>query len=326
MKVLVTGGAGYIGSHAVYELIRDGNEVVVLDNLSTGNKEAIHPKATFYEGDQKDSSILNQIFKEHKIDVVMHFSAKLIVPESVEQPLEYFENNVHGVTILLQVMKENNIKNIVFSSTAAVYGDVKGTSPLVESMPKEPINPYGASKLACEWLIQASAKAYDMNYVIFRYFNVAGADASGEIGQATKGRALTHLIPVVIEAVSGIRDKVSIFGNDYDTKDGTCIRDYIHVSDLVQAHILGAKITMTNKKGIYNLGSKNGFSVLDVVNVTSEVIDKKVPYEMVPRRVGDPAILVADNSKAFKELNWKPKLSLKEMIVSDNNWRNNKKF
>ena len=278
MKILVTGGAGYIGSHAVYELIRDGIEVVVLDNLSTGNKEAIHSKALFYEGDQKDENLLNKIFKENQIDAVMHFSAKLKVPDSVSHPIEYFNNNVHGVEVLLMAMKNNNVKNIVFSSTAAVYGDVKGDKPLVEELPLLPINPYGQSKLACEWLIQSAAYAHGMNYVIFRYFNVAGADKSREIGQATKGGELTHLIPVVIEAQSGIRDNMTIYGNDYKTKDGTCVRDYIHVTDLAKAHVLGVKRAISNKSGVFNLGSRFGFSVQEVVDAAEIVIGKKVPY------------------------------------------------
>ena len=326
MKILVTGGAGYIGSHGVYELVRAGHDVIVLDNLSTGNIEAIHKDAKFYEGDQKDEKILDKIFTENKIDAVMHFSAKLIVPESVEQPIVYFENNVHGVAKLLESMKKHNIKNIVFSSTAAVYGDVKGNKPLVEDLPLAPINPYGQSKLSCEWLIKGAAKAFDMNYVIFRYFNVAGADASGKIGQATKGREITHLIPVVIEAQSGIRKEMSIFGNDYETKDGTCIRDYIHATDLAKAHVLGVEHAFKGNSGIFNLGSKNGFSVQEVVDAAEKVIDKKVPYKIADRRQGDPAILVADNSNAKNVLNWKPELSLEEMIKSDNSWRNNKKF
>lgn len=325
MKTLVTGGAGYIGSHAVYELIRDGHQVVVLDDLSTGNKEAIHKDATFYEGDQRDSVLLDKIFKENEIDVVMHFSAKLIVPESVEKPIEYFENNVHGVAVLLEAMKRNGVKNIVFSSTAAVYGEPERT-PIMESDNKSPVNPYGASKLACEWLIESSSKAYGINYVIFRYFNVAGADATGEIGQSTKGRELTHLIPVVIETATGIREKMSVFGNDYDTKDGSCVRDYIHVTDLAKAHVLGAKHTLKNQSGTFNLGSKDGYSVLEIIDQVEKTIDKKVNFNIEGRRLGDPAVLIASNDSAISELGFKIENSLEDIIKSDYNWRTNKKY
>lgn len=325
MKVLVTGGAGYIGSHAVYELIRDGHVVVVLDDLSTGNIEAIHKDAKFYEGSQLDSNLLEKIFKENKIEVVMHFSAKLIVPESVEQPITYFENNVHGVATLLESMKNNNVKNIVFSSTAAVYGDLK-KEVLFEDETTNPINPYGQSKLSCEWLIKSAAKAHNMNYVIFRYFNVAGADASKEIGQSTKGKKLTHLIPVVIETALGERKFMEIFGSDYNTHDGTCIRDYIHVTDLAKAHILGAKYTMKNKSDTFNLGSNKGYSVQQVVDTTSKLLSKDINHKISPRRKGDPAILVASNEKAKKELGFKITHNLEEIISSDLDWRTNKKF
>ena len=325
MKTLITGGAGYIGSHTVYEMIKDGHEIIVLDNLSTGNKESIHKDAKFYKGDQRDKKLLEKIFQENNIDVVMHFSAKLIVPESVEQPIEYFENNIHGVAILLEVMRKYNIKNIVFSSTAAIYGNPKSI-PIKEEDNKQPINPYGESKLACEWLIQSSSKAYDMNFVIFRYFNVAGADKSGNIGQSTKGRVLTHIIPVVIETAIGIRKEMKIFGNDYNTKDGTCIRDYIHVSDLAKAHVLGAKYTLKNKSGIFNLGSKEGYSVKEIVDNVELILDKKISYSFSQRRKGDPAILIASNEKIKKELKFKLIYSLKEIIESDFKWRINKKF
>lgn len=326
MKALITGGAGYIGSHAVYEMIRDGHEVIVLDDLSTGNKEAVHPKAKLYIGNQMDKELLKKIFDENDIDVVMHFSAKLIVPESVELPIEYFENNVHGLAVLLEAMKEHGVKNIVFSSTAATYGDVQSDKPLKENLVTNPINPYGQSKLACEWLIKGAAEAYSMNYVIFRYFNVAGADESGEIGQATKGRTLTHLIPVVIEAQSGIRESMQVFGDKYPTRDGSCVRDYIHVTDLAKAHIEGAKYALSGKSNTFNLGSKTGFTVLEVIKTAEKVLDKKVPYEITGIRPGDPAILVADNERAKKELGFEAKFSLEDMIKSDSNWRNNKKF
>ena len=326
MKALVTGGAGYIGSHAVYELIRDGHEVVILDNLSTGNREAVHKEAKFYEGDQKDKALLNKIFAENNIDVVMHFSAKLIVPESVDKPIEYFENNVHGLAVLLESMKENNIENIVFSSTAAVYGEPTKV-PIEEDDPKLPINPYGASKLACEWLLEGANKAHGINYVTFRYFNVSGADKSGEIGLSAKGeRKLTHLIPVVVEAALGIRDKMSIFGNDYDTRDGSCIRDYIHVTDLAKAHIAGAKYAMSGKSNTFNLGTKDGSTVIEIVDAVEKTMGVKVPHTIEARRAGDPAKLVASNERAVRELNFKTELTLEDMIKSDYNWRQNKKF
>jgi UDP-glucose 4-epimerase len=321
MKVCVIGGAGYIGSHAVYELIRDNNEVVVIDNLSTGLKDFVHKDAKFYLGDITKKEQLVDIFnKECSIkpfDVVMHFAAKLIVPESVEKPLEYYYNNVEGVRIMLEVMTEFNIKNVVFSSTAAVYGEP--TKPICEEEDiTKPINPYGASKLASEGLIKWVCNAYNMNYCIFRYFNVAGADKSLEIG--LKKDTLTHLIPVVIQASLGIRDKVIVYGNDYDTKDGTCVRDYIHVSDLAYAHVLGAKYLLGNNKSVLiNLGSNEGYSVKEVIEEVNKI--KPVKFEIGDRRAGDPAMLIASNTKAKEILGWIPKYNLHDIITSDMEFR-----
>ena len=298
MKVCVIGGAGYIGSHAVYELIRDGYEVVVIDNLSTGLERMVHKDAKFYLGDITKKEELNNIFKKEceikPFDVVMHFAAKLIVPESVTHPLEYYHNNVEGVRIMLDVMVENNIKNVVFSSTAAVYGEP--IKPVCEEDDlTKPINPYGESKLACEKLIYWASNAYNLNYCIFRYFNVAGADASLEIGLDKK--SLTHIVPIVNEVALGKREKVSIFGNDYDTSDGTCIRDYIHVTDLAQAHILGAEYILKNNKSLLvNLGSNEGYSVMEVIKEVEKIAPVK--YEVAERRAGDPAKLIASNTRA----------------------------
>ncbi len=321
MKVCVIGGAGYIGSHTVYELIRDGHEVVVIDNLSTGKKEMIHKDAKFYLGDITNESSLTEIFKKEcdikPFDVVMHFAAKLIVPESVEQPLEYYYNNVEGVRIMLSVMKDFNIKNVVFSSTAAVYGEPE--KDICEETDKtNPINPYGETKLADEKLIKWVCERYNMNYCIFRYFNVAGADESLEIGLNKDN--LTHIIPVTVQTALGIREKMVVFGNDYDTKDGTCVRDYIHVSDLAYAHVLGAKYLVENSKSLLvNLGSNEGYTVLEIIKEVEKYY--KVNYEIGERRPGDPAKIVASNKKARELLGWMPKRSLSDIIKSDIEYR-----
>lgn len=325
MKILVTGGAGYIGSHIVLELTKSNHQVVVLDNLSTGNQDAVPLDVDFYQGDLLDKEILKRIFLEHKIDVVIHTSAKLIVPESVSQPLEYFENNVQGMITLLKAMKEHNVKNIVFSSTAAVYGNPTRT-PVEEDDLKNPLSPYGTSKRSCEWLIEAAHRAYGFNYVIFRYFNVAGADASLSIGQATKGKPLTHLIPAVIETHLGQRAELLVYGTDYDTPDGTCIRDYIHVSDVAVAHVKGAEYAFSGKSNIFNLGSQSGFSVKQVIETTEKIVGQKINHTYVGRRDGDPAVLLASNLRAKSELGFTPQYSLEEMIKSDLDWRKNRRF
>lgn len=324
MKVCVIGGAGYIGSHAVYELIRDNNEVVVIDNLSTGLREFVHKDAKFYLGDITKEEELDKIFKEEcdkkPFDVVMHFAAKLIVPESMEFPLEYYHNNVEGVRIMLKTLVKYNIKNVMFSSTAAVYGNVED-EVCTEETPTCPENPYGESKLACEGLIKWTCKRYNMNYCIFRYFNVAGADESLEIG--LKKDNLTHLIPIVIQTALGMREKMTVYGDDYDTRDGSCIRDYIHVSDLARAHVLGAKYMMKNNESLLcNLGSNRGYTVKEVISEVEKILPVK--YEIGPRRPGDPAVVKASNEKAGVVLGWEPKYTLADMIRTDMEFR--KKF
>lgn len=315
MKVLIVGGAGYIGSHTVYECIRDGHEVVVVDNLSTGEIGHVHQDATFYQADIRDENELIHVFQNEKeIDCVIVFAAKLIVPESLEKPLEYYDNNVNGIRVLLEVMKKHHIKNIIFSSTAAVYGEPT-KSEVSEEEICLPINPYGETKLAAERLIQWAAKAYGFHYCIFRYFNVAGADYTGDIG--LEKEHLTHLIPLTIQTALGKKAKLSIYGSDYETIDGTCVRDYIHVSDLARAHILGAKFTLQNNCGTFNLGSNNGYSVKEVIDKVIEVTGVALPYEYSKRRDGDPAILIASNTQAKEILGWEIKHNLDDMIKSD---------
>ena len=320
MKVLIVGGAGYIGSHAVFEMVRAGHEVVVMDDLSTGSRSMVHPAATFHEGDIRVSQDLQRIFAAETrsdsppFDVVLHFAAKLIVPESMTHPLEYYQNNVEGVRLMLATMTEFHVRNVVFSSTAAVYGSPDGDGVCDESTPTNPINPYGASKLAAEGLIRWVCQAHDMNYCIFRYFNVAGADASGEIG-LTKDN-LTHLIPVALQAGLGLREAMTVMGTDYPTPDGTCIRDYIHVTDLAKAHVLGAEfLVKENRSLLANLGSGTGFSVTEVLTQAQKFI--AVPHVYGERRPGDPAKLIASNDVAKAELGWEPHLDLGDMISSD---------
>ena len=321
MKVCVIGGAGYIGSHAVYELIRDKHEVVVIDNLSTGTQASVHVKAKLYIGDITKKSDLSEIFAiecaAKPFDAVMHFAAKIIVPESVAQPLEYYRNNVEGVRVMLETMHDFHIKNVIFSSTAAVYGDVTKDLCFEDDL-CAPINPYGDTKLASEQMIKWTCQAYDMNYCIFRYFNVAGADESLEIGLIRDN--LTHIIPVTVQTALGIRKSMVVYGNDYPTPDGTCIRDYIHVADLAYAHVLGAKyISTQNKSILINLGSNSGFSVLEVIKEVEKFYP--VNYSFGPRRAGDPAKLIASSSKAKEILGWIPKRSLADIIRTDIEFR-----
>jgi len=319
MAILVCGGAGYIGSHAVAELLARGEEVVVVDNLQKGHSAALSEGAVFYDGDLRDEPFLDRIFTENKIDAIMHFAADSLVGESVQKPLQYYDNNVGGAISLVKAMNKYNVKNIVFSSTAAVYGEPEEI-PIVESAITNPTNPYGETKLAVEKMLKWCESAYGIRYVVLRYFNVAGAHTNGIIGEDHNPE--THLIPIVLEAALGKRDEIAIFGDDYDTPDGTCIRDYIHVMDLVDAHILAIeKLRKTGESGTYNLGNGNGFSVKEVIETARKVTGKEILEKVSPRRAGDPAKLVASSEKAKKELGWKPQHdSLESMIESAWTW------
>ena len=303
-NILVTGGAGYIGSHAAAELLDSGYSVVVIDSLENGFMKLVDKRAKFYYGNVQDSNMMDKIFTENKIDAVMHFAGYIKVPESVVEPNKYYMNNTYTVMCLLESMRKNNIKNIVFSSTAAVYGDVKEPEPVDENHSKDPINPYGMSKLMSERIIMDCAEAYGLNYSIFRYFNVGGAHEKHDIGQM--GEGITALIPLILKAAKGTIPKLSIYGNDFDTKDGTGVRDYIHVVDLVRAHILSLKKLDENVSGIYNLGNGSGFTVLEMLNAAREVTKIDIPAEITSRRPGDPPCVIASSEKAIAELGWKP--------------------
>ncbi|EOR22237.1 UDP-glucose 4-epimerase GalE [Cytobacillus oceanisediminis] len=319
MAILVCGGAGYIGSHMVSELLDRGEEVIVVDNLQTGHKAAVLEDATLYIGDLRDEHFLDDVFKKHTIDAVVHFAADSLVGESVTNPLKYYDNNVYGAMSLLKVMHANDVKKIVFSSTAATYGEAENF-PIQESDPTIPTNPYGETKLAIEKMLKWTEEAYGIHYVALRYFNVAGAHLDGKIGEDHFPE--THLIPIILQVALGSREAISIFGDDYDTHDGTCIRDYIHVTDLANAHILALKkLEKDETSGIYNLGSGTGFTVKEVIEATRKVTGHPIPTVIAPRRAGDPARLVASSEKAKAELGWEPQYtSLEKMIGSAWRW------
>jgi len=313
MKVLVTGGAGYIGSHAVVELLDQGYEVVVVDSLVNGYRDMVDKRATFYKKDVRDAEALREIFEKESIECVMHFAAYIKVPESMTDPLKYYHNNLLGVITLLQVMAEFNISKFIFSSTAAVYGDIKGDSLVTEDFITNPISPYGMSKLMAENIINDYAIVSNLSYAIFRYFNVVGAHEKYNIGQ--RGDGVTALVPLMLDAALGKRDELLIYGDDYATKDGTGVRDYIHVVDLVKAHILGLKSLGNIENGIYNLGNGNGFSVKDMVKAAEKVIGREINKRIVDRRFGDPAIVVASSAKAKKILGWVPEYTDMQKII-----------
>jgi UDP-glucose 4-epimerase len=319
MTVLVLGGAGYIGSHTVYELVDRGIDVVIIDNLETGHMEAVHPKARFYQGDIRDRAFVDSVFEKEKIDAVIHFAANSLVGESMVNPLKYYDNNLCGTKVLLESMIAHDIKKIVFSSTAATYGEPERI-PILEGDKTEPTNTYGETKLSMEKMFKWTDKAHGLRYVSLRYFNACGAHVSGTIGEAHNPE--THLIPLILQVPLKQREAISIFGDDYDTKDGTCVRDYIHVTDLAQAHILAVSYLMEgNDSNLFNLGNGIGFTVNEVIDSARKVTGDEIKAVMSPRRAGDPAQLIASSDKAKSILGWKPEhADLEEIIASAWEW------
>ncbi|KRL13020.1 MAG: UDP-glucose 4-epimerase GalE [Schleiferilactobacillus harbinensis] len=314
MTVLVLGGAGYIGSHTVDRLIDKGYDVAVVDNLITGHRKAVNKKARFYQGDVRDKHFMREVFDKENIETVIHFAAFSVVPESMANPLKYFDNNTYGMTALLEVMHDAGVKRIVFSSTAATYGEPKQV-PIKETDPQIPTNPYGESKLAMEKIIHWADVAYGIKFVALRYFNVAGAKADGSIGEDHHPE--THLIPIILQVAAGKRDKLTIYGGDYPTEDGTNVRDYVHVVDLADAHILAMEyLTKGNESAAFNLGSSHGFSNKEIVDAARKATGKPIPAEIGPRRAGDPAVLVASSEKAKKILGWQPQYDDMEKIIA----------
>ena len=322
MAILVLGGAGYIGSHTVYELIDAGKEVVIADNLETGHIEAVHPKAKFYQGDIRDRAFIDLVFDKEKIEGVIHFAANSLVGESMTNPLKYYDNNLCGTKVLLESMVAHGIDKIVFSSTAATYGEPERV-PILETDRTEPTNCYGETKLSMEKMFKWTGLAHGLRFVSLRYFNACGAHVSGQIGEAHNPES--HLIPLILQVPNGQREFISIFGDDYDTKDGTCIRDYIHVTDLAQAHILAMDYLMRGgESDIFNLGNGVGFTVKEVIDTARTVTGHPIPAKITPRRAGDPAQLIASSEKARSVLGWNPQhADLEEIIASAWNWHNN---
>ena len=314
MAILVLGGAGYIGSHTVYELIGSGADVVVADNLETGHREAVHPQARFYQGDIRSRDFLDRLFQQEAIDAVIHFAANSLVGESMMNPLKYYDNNLCGTKVLLEAMVAHNVRKIVFSSTAATYGEPVNI-PILETDPTHPTNPSGETKLAMERMFHWAGKAHGLRYVSLRYFNACGAHKSGKIGEMHQPE--THLIPIILQVPLGKRESVSIYGEDYDTRDGTCVRDYIHVTDLAQAHILAVEyLNRGGESDIFNLGNGVGFTVKEVIECARKVTGHPIPAISAPRRAGDPAQLVASSEKAKNILGWNPQYDDLETIIA----------
>lgn len=321
--ILVTGGAGYIGSHCVLALLKEGFAVHIFDNFSTGHKETVetlkkYGTLTYSEGDLQNKTDIKKVFENNKIDAVVHFAAFSQVGESVKNPQKYYQNNVCGTLNLLEAMLENDVKKIVFSSTAATYGEPVYT-PIDENHTQLPINPYGQTKLMIERIMDDYDKAYGLKSVRLRYFNVAGADSEGRIGEWHNPE--THLVPNILKSSFGDGKTFEMYGDDYDTKDGTCVRDYINVEDLAQAHILALKyLNNGGETNFFNLGTQEGTTVQEVFDVCEQVIGKSIPVKKMPRREGDPAILVADNTKAKNELGWEPKNSFEHSVKTAYEW------
>lgn len=317
MNILVTGGAGYIGSHTVLELVNRGHRVVVLDNLSKGHRAAVCG-AELVQGDTSDTGLLKELFKKHKTEAVVHFAASSLVGESVRQPADYYHNNVVKGLALLGAMVESGVRNLVFSSTAAVYGEPVAV-PIPEEHPAVPTNPYGATKLALEGAMRWYGEAYGLRCTSLRYFNAAGADPSGEVGEDHDPE--THLIPLVLKSAAGLIPHLEIYGTDYPTPDGTCVRDYIHVSDLAVAHALALDaLASGSPSAVYNLGNGNGYSVLEVIKTAEEVVGKPIKVKYGPRRPGDPAVLVAGSGRIMDELGWQPRFAALKTII-ETAWR-----
>ena len=313
MAILVCGGAGYIGSHAVHQLIARGEEVVIVDNLQTGHRGALHPQAVFCEGDIRDAAALDRIFTERSIEAVLHFAANSLVGESMEQPLLYFNNNVYGMQVLLEAMVRHGVDKIVFSSTAAVYGEPKRV-PIREDDETNPTNAYGETKLTMEKMMKWVSRASGVRYVSLRYFNAAGALPDGSIGEDHKTE--THLIPLILQVPTGRRDHITVYGDDYPTPDGTCLRDYIHVVDLADAHMRALDyLRRGGESDIFNLGSGSGFSVKEMIAAAEKATGKAIAVEIGARRAGDPAQLIASSEKARTVLGWQPQFTDVEEVI-----------
>ncbi len=311
-NVLVIGGAGYIGLHMVKELLAAGYGVVTLDNLSRGHRELL-PGGEFVEGDMGDPALLRTLFSRHRFDVVMHFAACSLAGESVRQPLPYYRNNLARTVELLDAMIRHNVVRLIFSSTAAVYGEPEHT-PIMEDHPCHPANPYGETKLAVEHLLRDCAVAHGLRYISLRYFNAAGADISGTLGE--RHRPETHLIPLLLQVAAGLRAEIEILGTDYPTVDGTCVRDYVHVSDLAQAHLLALRSLMQHSENmVYNVGNSRGYSVREVIDTARRISGHPIPAAAAARRPGDPAVLIADSSRIRRDLGWRPRYEDLDSII-----------